>query len=160
MATFYGVDIDLIAIVISVVSLVLTLILALYTLYRERPIISVEKHMATIQKRDDNNFIDFVFFLNNSGDRPTTIKSIQFQQNDFIPKAVFIELTTGTIPILAGIGLQDEKINIFDIPFSLMPNTSKRLEAQLNFSNQPISGTNLKIIITHTRGKYQKDFDY
>ncbi|GEM_PF-2771450 len=160
MATFYGVDIDLIAIVISVVSLVLTLILSLYTLYRERPIISAEKNMATLQKRDDNNFIDFVFFLNNSGDRPTTIKSIQFQQNDFIPKAVFIELTTVTIPISAGIGLQDEKINSFDIPFSLMPNTSKRLEAQLNFSNQPISGTNLKIIITHTKGKYQKKFDY
>ena len=154
MASIYGIEAEIIAVIISLFSLGI----AIYALTRDKPKLSVEKCSANYARQDNKNVI-FTFFLNNYGNQPTTIKSIEFSTRDnFIPSAVFFERLTGAIANIAGHGVKEQKIKNIDVPFTIMPNTSKKIEAQLNFDGKKINDSQIhfNVVIKHTKGKLKK----
>lgn len=155
MASLYGVEAELIAVAISLFSLGISI----FTLTRDKPELDLEKYKAEIVKNEHVKLVNFTYFLSNTGKQPTTIKSIELQTKDkFIPSANHIEIYTETLLCISGVYGGDEKIKSLDIPFTILPHTSKKIESQLNFNGREISESELhfNLVIKHTKGTFKK----
>jgi len=138
--------------------------LSLYLVFREKPSLSIEK--ITAGKKGDT-FIDFRFYLDNTGEKPTTIKSIEFHTDEnFMPKNRIVVLSEETIPGISGGIVIHEKVKGFALPYHILPNTSLKLKARLDFSHKhertkiikPNDGEgqiHFNIIIKHSKGTFK-----
>ena len=137
--------------------------LAIYSIVRKPPKISLEKVLAN---KDEEKLIDFVFYLDNIGETAVTIKSIQFYNSRrFMPKVKLASVKNRhTIVDKVGGGIDIEKIQgsekYLEFPMHLLPNTSIKLHAQLEFPDEEHRNASIvngqihfNIIIKHSRGE-------
>ncbi len=137
--------------------------LSLYLTLKKKPSLSIEKIMA--EKKDDTSVI-FYFYLDNNGERPTTIKEISFHTDEnFLPRSKIIIVSEETIPT-HGNTLINKKVKGFELPYHLMPYTSLKLKAELDFSykherdkaispNDGKGQIHFNIIIKHSKGLFK-----
>jgi hypothetical protein len=140
-------------------------VLSLYLALNNKPRLSVEKISAS---KRDATMIDFRFYLDNIGEKPTTIKSIEFYTDDFfMPHNNIIIRSNSTEPFVQGSISMKENRKGFELPFHMLPNTSLKLEAQLNFissdrrdkainPNDRKGQIHFNIKIKHSRGIFKK----
>ena len=138
--------------------------LSLYLVLRTKPSLKVEKISA---KKNRDSFIEFRFFLDNDGERPTTIKSIDFHTDEnFMPKNKLLITNEKTSPTTGETILMLRGVEGFKLPYHLMPYTSLKLKAQLDFSNKHDRDKAIKegkgegqihfnIIIKHSKGVFK-----
>jgi hypothetical protein len=139
--------------------------LSLYLALNNKPRLSIEKISAS---KRDATMIDFHFYLDNIGEKPTTIKSIEFYTDEFfMPHNNIIIRSNSTEPFVQGSISMKENRKGFELPFHLLPNTSLKLEAQLNFISsdrrdgviKPNDGKgqiHFNIKIKHSRGIFEE----
>ena len=121
-----------IAISIAVASLIISIIILL----RNKPILEVEKHSAGIIK--NSNIVKFIFYISNVGEKPTTIKSIEFHtDSNYMPKTTICKLKEQTIPNMDRT-VSRENSEGMEFPFNLMPYNSFKLLAELDFSSSDV----------------------
>ena len=140
-----------------------SLFLSLYVVLRNKPKLNMEKIDAN---KKDEKLIEFRFYLDNIGEKPTTIKSIEFYTDDrFNPKNNIVSIIKETIP--ANRIVFSNKMESFNLPYHLLPNTSLKLKAQLDFSNEKERNEAIKpkgnqdqihftIVIKHSKGTFTK----
>ena len=118
---------------VSVVSLI-GLSLSIHNFRRNKPIIVVEKDSA---EKHSDTIMFFRFYLSNLGEKPTTIKNIEFytKNNKFMPKVTLIESLKESIPT-GNIAIINNSVKGIKLPFNLAPNSSKRIKAILDFSTE------------------------
>lgn len=126
---------EIIAIIISIISLGLSI----YTLSKNRAILKAEKHSLILKK--ENKEVWIYFYLTNVGDRPTTIKEVDFYcDSHFMPKTQLLKVIDKTI---LGIG-EDlpastyPKYEALDFPSIIGPNTTIKLLAKLKFADKSV----------------------
>ena len=125
--------IELIAILISIMSM----IISIYTLRKDKPILHLEKQSAKFNS--DGKSLTFNFYLSNLGKQPTTIKEIEFKtKNNYKPKVLLFESTVKIIPHLSSGGSEDLQIEGAEMPFQLMPYSAKSFQAELEFTSNDI----------------------
>ena len=139
--------------------------LSLYLALNNKPKLNIEKISAT---KRDATMIDFHFYLDNIGEKPTTIKSIEFYTDEkFMPHNNIIIRSNSTEPFIQGSISMKENRKGFELPFHILPNTSFKLEAQLNFissdrrdnvinSNDGKGQIHFNIRIRHSKGIFEK----
>lgn len=139
--------------------------LSLYLVLKNKPKLNVEKISANTRNA---TIIDFHFYLDNIGEKPTTIKSIEFYDDkNFMPHNNIIIRSNSTEPFVQGSITMNEKRKGFELPFHILPNTSLKLEAQLNFvssdrrnnlikADEGEGQIHINIRIKHSRGTYKK----
>ncbi len=146
---------ELIAILISIVSI----IIAFYTYKQDKPILYVEKHFSS---KTDDRTISFYFYLDNIGKQPTSIKEIRFHtNNNFIPKITLIEILKGAVINTAGKGLPKTDFVGINLPFHLMPHSSKLIRADLGFGtpeNLQEGDNKSQILYLNIKHASKKDF--
>lgn len=123
---------ELIAIFISVISLMI----ALYILKKDKAIIHIEKHSAKIS--DDKKSTIFIFYLDNIGKQPTTIKQIEFYTSSrYMPKNTLFQISKEIEPLLGeDEGIEDTRVEGVKLPFHLMPHSSRMIKAKLDFISE------------------------
>lgn len=138
--------------------------LSLYLALRAKPSLKIEKISA--EKRG-NTLIEFRFFLDNTGERPTTIKSIDFHTDEnFIPKNKLLIVSERTSPTTGETILVHRDVEGFKLPHHLMPYTSLKLKVQLDFihkherdkaikANDGEGQIHFNIIIKHSKGVFK-----
>ena len=120
---------ELLAIIISIIELWISI----HVWMKDKPILYVEKHSSHFD--NDGKSTIFIFYLNNTGKQPTTIKEIEFSTEwGFKPNDALFEISKDSIPNTAGHGVYRHNIVGLKIPFQLMPQSSKVIKAVLDFS--------------------------
>ncbi|MFH1506258.1 MAG: hypothetical protein ABIE94_04725 [archaeon] len=113
---------------------VIALFFSIYNFFKNKPHITVEKHSASCS----GSICKFNFYLSNIGKEPTTIKTIEFytKKTHFMPGPTIFEGGSESVPTIDGGGIIKKKRIGLELPFQLMPNTSKLLKANLDFSDE------------------------
>ncbi len=128
--------VEFIAIIISLISLCISI----YILTRNKAILVAEKHSLILKKKYKEIWV--YFYLTNIGEKPTTIKSIDFYtKNKFMPKTTILKVIDKTI-----IGIGEElptspilyNYEPINFPLLIEPHITMKLLAKLNFSNENI----------------------
>ena len=151
---------ELLAIIISIIGLWISI----HVWMKDKPILYVEKHSSSLD--NDGKFTIFIFYLNNIGKQPTTIKEIEFNtEHGFKPNGILFEISKDSIPNSAGHGVYRHNIGSLKMPFQLMPQSSKVIKARLEFtSNEELKkqhkteDIHYKKKIKHTNKKINEDF--
>lgn len=126
---------EIIAITISLISLGISI----YLITRNKAILVAEKHSLTIKKPRKEVWL--YFYLTNVGERPTTIKSVDFHTDSrYMPKTQILKVIDETI---IGIGEDlptkpNMRYETIDMPFLLEPHTSIKLLAKLDFVDMSV----------------------
>jgi len=156
-------DIGIIAIIISGLSLLVSIYSLYYKLSKNRAILSAEPNKGVKINKEENQLI-FDAYLKNKGDKPTTIKEIKFYQtgSHFLPTTKIIKLVEkSTINSVVHYPQQEP----LEIPFVLESYETKRLLIKLIFPNKDIFNDETKIEklhytiwIEHTFGRFIQNF--
>lgn len=124
--------------ILALVVSILGLALSFYIVSRNKPRLYIEKDLLEIKK---NNQIWIYFYLSNIGEKPTTIKKVDFYNPNsrFMPKTTILEVTD---QIILGCG-EDlpaspniKKYTSLDFPFLINSNQTKKMLAKLDFSTK------------------------
>lgn len=136
--------------------------LSIYSIIRKNPKLIIEKAIAT--KQEDNT-INFRFYLDNIGEKPTAIRSIEFFciNNNFKPNSNTIISRNLVFPTEKE-SSNRQAIDELIFPFSLPQNSSIRLEAQLKFPDKrhldmaftKNGQIHFKVKIRHSKGYLRK----
>lgn len=150
----------IIALVVSIVSL----IISIYIITRNKAILVVEKHSLTLKK--DKKEVWLYFYLSNIGERPTTIKTIDFYTDSkFMPKTHILRVIDKTTLGVGG-DLPTSHYNQYetiDLPSLIKSHTTIKLLAKLNFSEKSIFDRETKndklhytLRLEHSKKIYEK----
>lgn len=150
---------ELLAIVISIIGLWISI----HVWMKDKPILYVEKHSA---KFVDDKSVSFIFYLNNIGKQPTTIKEIEIcTKSRFIPQTVFSEPLKTSILNTAGHGKNLLTFQPFRLPSQLLPLSSKVIRADLDFGTKEMrdkenneNQLHYRVRIKHTNKKVFERF--
>jgi len=134
--------------IISILALIVSILglgLSFYIVSRNKPKLYVEKDVLEVKK--DENEIWIYFYLSNIGERPTTIKKIEFNNpiSNFMPQTtclkvmekVSLGLNLGTSPPL-------KSYSPLDFPFLIDSNHTEKILAKLKFLPEEIFKEEMK----------------
>ena len=155
----------IIPIAVSLISLGISIFAIVYTISKNKAILIAEPHSGVEIKREKKE-TEFDFYLTNRGNRPTTIKEIQFYctEGNFLPKTTIIKILDKTILSIGLNALKHPTYESIDFPAVIGPNTTIKLLARLNFSTeeelekQTKNGFHYTIWIKHTGGDFKQKF--
>lgn len=124
--------ISILALIVSIIGL----LISFYVVSRNKSKILVEKYILEVKK--DINEIWIHFYLSNVGERPATIKKIDFYNPEtrYMPHTTVLQTIDQTV---LGIGenlptnFPVSKYSTLDFPFSLNAHSTIKLLAKLNF---------------------------
>ncbi len=126
-------------IIVSILALVVSilgLLLSFYVVSKNKPKILVEKDTLEVKKTANEVWI--CFYLSNVGERPATIKKIDFYNPEtrYMPNTTVLQTIDKTV---LGIGVNlptnfpVHNYSTLDFPFSLNAHSTIKLLAKLNF---------------------------